>query len=175
MMDTKLESELKQIIHPDRAGRYIDEAGAAYDQELKVWRALVPKIFFDSLENIKAAYLEERAIPREEILKLAVAVNQVSRHTWSFIGSQFGSLNLISYIDLAKAADLCEKYKFKGLTKANDDSWSGHTSKLENKIMNALNRGGAGEVHCRVCGRLRTNGVSIRRGIGPKCWRKGGF
>ena len=99
MLNTKiLEIELKQIIHPDRAGRYTDEAGDEFQREMKTWRELVPGVFFGALENIKKANLEERAIPRADILKLAVAVNQVRRHTWDFIGTHFGSLNKICYI-----------------------------------------------------------------------------
>jgi len=174
-MDTKLETELKQIIHPVRAGRYTGPEGDEFQEELKVWRAHVPEVFFVSMRNIFNADSGARAIPREDLLKLAVATNQVSRHTWDFIGKHPGSLNKISYIDLADASDICEKYKFKGLIKANDDHWSGGLSKLQEKIKAALNRGGDGEVHCRVCGRLLTNGVSVRRGIGPVCWRKGGY
>lgn len=176
MANTKiLEIEIKQIIHPDRAGRYTGPEEDEFQAELKLWRAHLPTVFFSSMKNINRANLEEYAIPREDLLKLAVAVNQVSRHSWDFIGTNHGSLNLISYIDLCDASDICEKYKFKGFIKANDDSWSGGLSKLEEKIKVALGRGGDGEIHCRICGRLLTNGVSVRRGIGPICWRKGGY
>jgi len=142
---------------------------ANYDQDLEAhklkldgWLKRLPTAFCQSFREIEVADKEERPIPRDAILRLAVTTNQLFRNRWELEADRE---------KLKKAEDMVRHFRVSCILESSPTNGrEGKQSRLEKAIDKELAK--PATAHCRRCGRHLTATESVIRGIGPKCRRK---